>query len=246
MVSPSIVQLSLRIVTLIITVLATSAAQAEFRATLRGTTNYTWRGFTKSADKPAVQASIDYEHSSGVYLGSLASTVNFKDRGFDDRSNVEVVPYLGWSFPVKDDWRADLQVQRYIYDGKVFNNESDYNEIYGFLHFQDTFSARVSFSPDYYDREHAAADLAFIGRYTLTETLNVSSGIGYSLTRDVLEYDYLYWNIGMSWYHRYVALDLRYVQSAFFNEMEDVDKDPWRFEPERISATVVFTVTFGF
>ena len=193
-----------------------------------------------------MQASIDYEHSSGFFLGALASSVDFGDHGLTDRAHVEVVPYVGWTFPITDDWRADIQYQRYIYDGKIFNNESDYDEIYGFLHYRDMFSARVSFSPDYYNKEQPAADFGFIGRYPLTETLNLSAGIGYSLTRDVLEYDYLYWNVGVSWYHRYVALDLRYVQSAFFNEMEELDKNPWLFEPGPLSPTIVFTVTFGF
>jgi len=220
--------------------------RAEFSATLRGTTNYVWRGFTKSANKPAVQANIDYEHATGFFLGTSASTVNFGDRGFSDRSNVEITPYLGWSFSATDDWRVDLQFQRYIYDGKIFNNQSDYNELYAFAHYQDLFTARVSFSPNYYNRDHPAADFGITGRFPLTETVNLSSGIGYSLARDVLEYDYLYWNAGISWHHRYGALDLRYTQSAFFNEKEVPDRDRWLFEPERLGPTIVFTISFGF
>ena len=211
-----------------------------------GTTNYTWRGFTKSANKPALQANIDYEHSSGLYVGASASTVNFGDRGFSDRSNVEITPYLGWSVEVEDDWRIDLQIQRYIYDGKIFNNESDYNELYVLVHYRDVLTTRISFSPDYYDREQPAADFGLTGRFPVTENVNFSAGAGYSLARDVLEYDYLYWNAGISWYHPYGALDLRYAQSAFFNEKEQPASTRWAFEPDQLGPTIVFTVSFSY
>lgn len=219
---------------------------ADFSATLLGTTNYTWRGFTKSENKPALQANIDYEHTSGLYIGTSASTVNFGDAGFSDRSNVEITPYLGWTASPDDDWRFDLQFQRYIYDGKIFNNESDYNELYVFLHYRDLLTTRISVSPDYYDRERPAADFGIAGRYPVTEQINFSAGAGYSLARDVLEYDYLYWNAGISWYHSYGALDLRYTQSTFFNEKELPDRDRWAFEPEHLGPTIVFTVSFGY
>ena len=233
---------------LIIFLLATLtplSVNAEFSGSVTGTTNYIWRGYTKSNDHPALRANIDYEHSSGFYVGTWVSTVNFGDKGFDDRSNVEIAPYLGWTFSLSDDWRLDTQWTRYIYDGKIFGNESDYNEFYGFLHFRDVATVRIAFSEDAYNRGKPSADFELTGRYPVTDRLELSAGVGFSLTREVLEYDYLYWNAGFTWYWKFVGLDFRYLQAAEFNEKIGVDRDPWLFEPDPLGPTFVFSISFG-
>jgi uncharacterized protein (TIGR02001 family) len=67
-------------------------------------TNYVFRGYSKSDGHPVGRANLDYEHSSGFYLGTWVSSVDFGDDGFDDKANVEMTPYIGWSFPISDDW----------------------------------------------------------------------------------------------------------------------------------------------
>ena len=117
---------------------------AEFHATLTGTTNNVSRWYTKSDNHPAVLANIDYEHSSGVYLGGSVSTIDFESKESDsDAAHVEIIPYLGWSYSLSTAWRLDAQWTRYIYDGNVFGHPSDYNEFYLFLHYQDMFSGRI-------------------------------------------------------------------------------------------------------
>jgi hypothetical protein len=41
------------------------------------TSNYLVRGVTQTCNDPAVQGGLDYEHSSGLYVGTWASNVNF-------------------------------------------------------------------------------------------------------------------------------------------------------------------------
>ena len=71
---------------------------AELSGGFTGATDYIWRGYSKSDNKPVFQANIDYEFKSGIYLGSFASTVNFADHGYENRSNLEFRPYFGYGY----------------------------------------------------------------------------------------------------------------------------------------------------
>lgn len=228
-------------------ILYSSAGLAEFSGSATITSNYVWRGYSKSDDDFAFQANLDYEHASGFYLGTSASTVDFGDSSFSDRARFEITPYAGWTFGLMDEWRLDLQWTRYLYDGKIFGEESDYNEFYGLIHYRDLFTGRVSFSENFYNRNHAAADFEMTGRYPVTDWLEFSSGIGYSLTKDSIEYDYLYWNAGLSAYYKFFALDFRYFDAHETRE-EIPENHPEHEEqyPETIDATFVFTITVGF
>jgi len=117
---------------------------AEFHATLTGMTNNVGRWYTKSNNNPALLANIDYEHTSGLYVGSSVSNIDFEANETESKAaHVEIIPYLGWSFNLSKAWRLDAQWTRYIYDGNVFGHPSDYNEFYLFLHYQDMFSGRI-------------------------------------------------------------------------------------------------------
>ncbi len=220
---------------------------AEVHGTASATSDYVWRGYSKSDGDFAFQLNLDYEHSSGFYVGTSASTVDFGDHGFTDSAQFEVTPYLGWSFSLSDEWRLDMQWTRYLYDGKIFGKNSDYNEFYWLLHYSDLFTGRVSFSENYYNRNHAAGYFELTGRYPLTDWLEFSSGVGYSLTKDAIEYDYLYWNTGLSVYYKHVVLDFRYLDAHITRE-EVLTHHPDSKEeyPEAIDATFVFTITVGF
>jgi uncharacterized protein (TIGR02001 family) len=216
---------------------------AEFSATLTGTTNYFWRGYSKTDGGLALHLNLDYEHSSGLYLGTSVVNVDFGDNDFDDEANVEITPYLGWTYNFAEDWRTDVQWTRYIYDGDIFGHQSDYNEFYLFLHYRDIVSARVSFSEDYYNQGHASGDYELTGRYPITDYIEVSAGIGYSQVKKILEYDYLYWNAGFTYYYKFVALDFRYVDAT--HTTNEVNND-WPYDPELIDPSFIFSISAGF
>lgn len=220
---------------------------AEFHGTLTATSNYVYRGYSKSNDEFAFQANIDYEHDSGGYLGASVSNVDFGDDSFDNPAHVEITPYLGWSFGLSEDWRFDLQWMRYLYDGNIYGHQSDYNEFYLLLHYRDMLSANISFSEDYYDQGKPSANYELTGRYPVTDYLQISGSAGYSQTQKILEYDYLYWNAGFTFFYKFAALDFRYVDAA---EAEShhahhmVNK--WPYDPILIKPSFLFTITVGF
>jgi len=173
---------------------------AEFHGTLSFTTDYVWRGYSKTDGGPAGQANLDYEHAAGFFSGVSVSNVDFGDNDFQDEANVEIAPYLGWTFGFADDWRLDVQWTRYFYDGDIFGHHADYNEFNLLLHYLDLFTVRTSFSEDLYDQGHASGDYELTGRYPITDMFELSTSLGYSQVKKTLEYDYLYWNVGLTGY----------------------------------------------
>jgi uncharacterized protein (TIGR02001 family) len=220
-----------------------SICLAEFHATFTATTDYISRGYSKSDGNFAAQANLDYEHSSGLYLGTSVVTVDFGDDTFSDRANVEITPYLGWTFKLTDDWRFDTQWTRYLYDGKIAGHNSDYNEFYLLLHYRDIFTARASFSEDFYNHGKFSGDYELTGRYPLTDSLEFSASIGYSQVEEVLEYDYLYWGVGLTYYYKFIALDFRYMDAI--EATKELDND-WQYDPEVIDPSFVFSISVGF
>lgn len=224
-----------------------SACLAEFHGSLTFTNDYVWRGYSKSSGDFAAQINLDYEHDSGFYAGASASTINFGNASSSNRANFEIAPYLGWTFALDDDWRLDMQWNRYFYDGQISGQFSDYNEFYWLLHYSDLITVKTSFSDDFYHRGHVAGDMEFSGRYPLTDWLEFSSGVGYTFSSDALEYDFLYWNSGVSVYFKHVVLDFRYMDAKLTNESVDGNTgDSHEDFAEALDPSFVFTITVGF
>lgn len=222
--------------------LNSSISLAEFHATLTAKTDYIWRVYSKTTGNFALQANLDYEHVSGGYLGISVSNVDFDDE-FNDPARVEITPYLGWTFKLSDDWRFDAQWIRYFYDGKIFDQRSDYNEFYLLFHYHDIFTARAAFSEDFYNQGHSAADYQLTGRYPFTDAFEFSTSIGYSQIRKTLEYDSLYWNAGLTYYYKFVALDLRYMDATRVTEEFE---GQWTYDPEILDPSFVISFSIGF
>lgn len=195
--------------------LLTPTARAdEFSAIVTGSSNYFYRGYSKSAGAPTVRANLEYQPSSWFYAGSWISRVDFDDDGFNDRSGVELYPYVGVNFNLAESWRLETAVARYIYDGHLFGKNSDYNEYSASLHFRDLITCRIDFADDAYQRGRTTVNYEISGRYPLAAKLSVSAGTGYFNAEPTLEYDLLYWNLGLTWFFKYGALDFRYVDSS--------------------------------
>jgi uncharacterized protein (TIGR02001 family) len=216
---------------------------ADIHGIVTGTTNYVGRGYTKSNNGLAIQGNLDYQHSSGFYLGAYASNVNFGDRSYKNSAKVEFSPYLGVTQKLADNWQVEVQWVRYLYDGKIFGRQADYNEFQLLLHYHDLLTVRASVSDDFYGQQKVTGDYEATITYPITDLLEVTTGLGYSQVEQVLEYDYLYWNVGFTARYKFIVADLRYMQSY---EATVADKTSWRYDPEFLHPTVVFSLSVGF
>ncbi len=224
-----------------------SLSCAEVHATLTMTTNNVGRWYTKSNNNFALQANAEYQHSSGLFLGNSISNIDYKAKEQRQAAQVEVMPYLGWNFKLSDQWRIDTQWSRYLYDGTIFGHQADYNEFYLFLHYQDIFSSRVSFAEDYYGLGNYAIDYEVTGKYPLADNLEFSTSFGYGQTKAVLGSDYPYWNAGFTYFYKFVAVDLRYMDATETSiDQAVVENIHEQYDPAILNAAIVFAISMGF
>ena len=113
---------------------AAPPSDVTFSGYVQGVTDYRFRGLSASGGDPAIQGSINVNHSSGFYAGAWASsiqdTVNLATGA--NTGEVELDLYAGWTGEVTPGLTFDGGILRYVYT----TNESgpaDYWEPYASL-----------------------------------------------------------------------------------------------------------------
>lgn len=224
----------------------TTRADANSSALVALTSNYVYRGYSKSNGAPVLQGNLDYEHSSGFFLGTWVSQIDFGHERYQGRANFEANPYVGGSLGLFGDWKLGTTLAGYLYDGKVYGHTADYGEISGMLYFRDVLTARVGVSYEAYGRGRSPLNYEINLRYPVMATVEVSSGLGYEEANAVLTYSRLYGYIGAGWFpDKHAALALRYYNAQRLNELKGGAEDT-RFKPPKINHHVVFSISIGF
>jgi uncharacterized protein (TIGR02001 family) len=94
--------------------------------------DYIFRGYTQTENEPALQGGFDVSHSSGFYIGTWASNVDWvKVADLQKSNSVEVDLYGGFAFNVGG-VDLDIGLLQFWYPGtnKTGANEADATEIY--------------------------------------------------------------------------------------------------------------------
>lgn len=100
-----------------------AAAASTITGNMGFVSNYIFRGLTQSWAKPAVQAGLDYAHSSGFYFGTWASSISDKEY---NNANMEWDFYAGYNGKINDDmgWGVGA-IQIWYPGGKLMNFTPD-------------------------------------------------------------------------------------------------------------------------
>lgn len=98
-----------------------------FSGYVQGVTDYRFRGLSASGGDPAVQGTINANHSSGFYVGAWASSID--DGGTDVLGELELDLYAGWTGEVSPGFTLDVGMLRYVYPTNSFG-PVDYWEPY--------------------------------------------------------------------------------------------------------------------
>lgn len=104
-------------------------SEITFSANVAMTSEYRFRGVNLSDGELAIQGGFDLGHSSGVYVGTWASSLDEQTVGF---GSTELDIYGGWSGNLTDALSADIGAIAYIYPD-AGPGEFDYYEAYASL-----------------------------------------------------------------------------------------------------------------
>ena len=103
-------------------------SEFTFSGYVQGVSDYRFRGLSFTAGDPAIQGTINLNHSSGFYVGSWAS--NLEDSAI--YGSVEVDLYAGWTGAIASGLTADVGLLYYAYpNGKL--GDAEYFEPYASL-----------------------------------------------------------------------------------------------------------------
>lgn len=101
--------------------------------------DYRFRGLTQSDEKPAVQPTLNLNHSSGLYIGTWMSTI---DGGLDGSTPAltgygfaEVDLYGGFTKTLKSGFGFDIGLLYYLYPDRAKGLNTDFFEPYASINY---------------------------------------------------------------------------------------------------------------
>ena len=162
-------------------------------ASIAGSSDYVWRGYSQTDEDAAISGSFDYGNSSGFYAGIWGSKV-----GFAKDADIEIDVYAGFSNEVGDSGVSyDVGALRYMYPGTTNSSDHngdgepdgsgdlDWNEFYGFLSYS-FFNIGVAYSGDFANSSETAIYYSAGFDYDLPQEFALSVGAGlYDYDEDI-------------------------------------------------------------
>lgn len=145
--------------------------------------DYRFRSVSQTSFKPALQAGVDYAHTSGLYLGAWASNVNWiKDYVGASEGSLEVDLYAGYKGEIAKDFTFDVGVITYQYPANTADRvlaNANTTEFYGALTF-GVVTAKYSQSSGNFIANPNSSGAAY-----LELAANIDLGSGFTLTPHV-------------------------------------------------------------
>lgn len=179
-----------------------SAANADWSATINATSDYTFNGVSQTGNDPALQGSLGYGFDSGWYVSSFTSNVDF---GGDDDTWLELDGYVGRVYQLNQDLSLDVGLAYYTYHGDSFSDEYNYPELYSKFGYDSSYghsNFTLKYTWDYFGLGG--------GHYVMlaAHTFTVAEGHDIKLTIDrstSLDTDRWSWDGGKSFNHFQIA-----------------------------------------
>ena len=158
------------------------AASGDRPSALQGevsvTSDYIFRGYSRSDGDPALQAGLRYRHRSGFFVGGWASTVRF---AFDDgeQRRAEVRGFIGYARSVGQSWSWNALVVRYEFpdSGRI---DTSYTEGQVSAQYRELVSTTIAYTSSYLGRDRSGLFGEITGGYPLLFGLDLTAGIGYA------------------------------------------------------------------
>ena len=196
-----------------------SVANAGVSGSLTLASDYLFRGFTQTDEKPALQGGLEWESESGFYVGTWGSSISWlSDADADISSQLELDGYAGYRGSFSDSVSWDVGVLHYWYPGtfpKGFN-EANTTEVYAGIS-AGLFSVKYSYAvTDLFGIEDSdgSSYLEAGIDYGFAETWSVGAHVGKQFISGEYGEDYIDWSVGLSKsLSGDFSIDLKYVDT---------------------------------
>ena len=150
------------------------AASAEVSGHIALLSDYRYRGESLSDNRPALQAGLDYQHSSGVFVGGLASSVRVDPAV----SGLGGQLYGGYAHAVDERLSWELGAITYLFPRP--STEPGYQYTEGFVGGSyENFTARAYYSDSYFGAGGRAAYLEMNASRPVTARIVAFVHLGY-------------------------------------------------------------------
>src|SRR5262245_3154856 len=97
---------------IVLAALAANSARADLSGHVAAVSDYRFRGVSQSDGDPAIQGSVAYDHSSGLFAGLFASTVNFSG---NFQANFETFVQAGFARRMSTDFSWEIGIGHYAF-----------------------------------------------------------------------------------------------------------------------------------
>ena len=165
------------------------------------TSNYITNGFSQTNDRAALQVGIDYEHSTGLYIGSWTSNV---DIGYELDFNA------GYIYKIEENFGFDIGATRFTYTDNSFDEDTT-----------ETYIGCICFVGLLFYAEGQYQGLDYIN-YDFRTEYEVDDGLTIGLHYGVMELE----TIPTDFYDYYLSLRKNYkkydvILTHWYNEFAD-------------------------
>ena len=188
-----------------------SAAASELSGIVTLTTEYIYRGQSKSDRNPALQAGIDYEHDSGFFGGAWASTVDLPNP--TGRRDAELNVYAGYHFESESPVSASVSLVHYTYPGQTTSFSYDYTEVLATLSWDGRYSLEFGYADDVYGFGVSGQHLELRADWPLQSAFVISAGLGINDLDNLNWSRYVYGDLGVSARFSRLTVDLRWYSN---------------------------------
>jgi uncharacterized protein (TIGR02001 family) len=233
-----------------------SATQAGVTSTWTAVSDYDFRGITQTGQDPALQASLDYAHDSGWYIGAWASNIDFgvdeAATGIDD-PNIEVDFYTGFTKTLDSGFNYDVGGVFYDYPQEdTFN----YFELYAGVGFAVesglSVKGKLFYSPDFGgDATNGDTPAQYISGdfgMPLPADFSLTAHVGYSFGDYWDELDdadlgrpYFDYAVGIGYTAGKFSLGLKWIDGSDLKESDGAPRDIFSSEGRVVlSAATTF------
>ena len=199
------------LVALLMTVSTPTIQASEFSVTATLTSEYIYRGLKRSDGAPALQLGLDWEHDSGIFAGTWASTIDLE--GPNSNRDVELNFYAGFHHAFEGPWSASVMLLRYTYPGQTGSHSYNYNEWLVSMSWKDRYSLELGYTDNLGGLNRDGQHIEFQLDYPVANTWILGATIGHNDISDAGVSPYYYWDVGASVRWSRTVFDLRWFDN---------------------------------